>query len=65
MAYGPVLGLSVTLDSMVVEEPVVELEEPLTLFLVGGPEVPVTSFNAAATSGLNVPVIPDAVKREE
>lgn len=68
MAYGPVFGSIVFVDSVTVAEPVVEPEdlgEPLTSFLVGGPEVPVTSFNAAATSGLNVPVIPDAVKREE
>lgn len=66
MAYGPVLG---TLVSAAVEDPVVDPEEkldkPFTLFFVGGPDVPATSFNAAATSGSNVPVIPEAVKREE
>ena len=68
MAYGPVLGSLAAGVSVAVEDPVVnpeELDEPFTLFLVGGPDVPVTSFNAAATSGLNVPVIPEAVKREE
>ena len=69
MAYGPVFGLIVFVDSMAVEKPIVEsedeIDEPFKSFSVGGPEVPVTSFNAAATSGLNAPVIPDAVKREE
>lgn len=69
MAYGPVLGslvadvLVVVGDSVV--DPEEELDEPFTLFFVGGPDVPVTSFKATATSGLNVPVIPEAVKREE
>lgn len=51
--------------AVVVVAPEEVLDEPFALFSVGGPVVPVTSFNAAMTSGWNVPVMPDAVKREE
>lgn len=62
------LASIVLFDSVAAEEPVLEpedIDDSLTSFFVGGPDVPLTSFNAAITSGLNVPVIPDAVKREE
>lgn len=59
-------AVEVPVVAPVVVEPLeVPLDDTLTLFFVGGPLVPATSFSAAMTSGLNVPVIPVAVKRDE